>query len=358
MSVRVRPALTPILDRHAMPALDGAARLAGNELPWRPSPAVVGAAVDEMGALNEYPSVAADVLVIKLARFYGVDPIQLAVGAGSAHVLLQTLQAVCDPGDQVVFASPSFEAYPDLCRIAHAVPVTVPLRDHRHDLAAMFDAITSRTRVLIICNPDNPTGSVLGADELESFLDRVPDRVLVVLDEAYFEFVVDPSAPDGMALGVDRRTGLGDRANVVVVRTFSKARGLGAMRVGYGLAAPDVAAGIRKCGVPYSVPRHAEAAAIVALDEGKDLAANRAAVIHERDRMRAQLLALDYAVPESHTNFLWLDVGEQAQRLRDHCASHKILVRAYPGHGVRVTIGTADNNRAFIAAARSFTNRR
>lgn len=358
MDVPVRAALAAVPDLQAAAMVDGMVYLDRNELPWPPPPAVVQAALNATAAVNEYPSLVPGELVAKLARFHGVDPLQLAVGAGSATVLGQILRAVCARGEEVVFASPGFEAYPYLAWQAEARPAPVPLREHRHDLGAILDrARFGKARVVILCNPHNPTGTLLDVDSLEIFLDRVPSTVLVVIDEAYREFVTAPNAPEGMRLGADGRTGLGDRRNVAVLRTFSKAYGLAALRVGYCLASPSIASAVRRCAVPYSVTRAAQNAAIAALDTSKDLAAVWTSVTNERDLVREALRDLGLVVPRSHTNFVWIQLGADAERFRDHCADHKVMVRAYSGHGIRVSIGRPEHNEAFLAAAGSFVER-
>jgi histidinol-phosphate aminotransferase len=313
-----------------------------NELPWPPPPAVVHAAA--AATVHEYPPFTPDALTARLARFLDVEPEQLAVGEGSAKVLLQILQGFCAPGNEVVFAAPGFEAYPALIRLAGARPVPVPLRDHRHNLDAILDrARLDTVRVVILCNPHNPTGTLLDATTLMDFLAQTPPTVLVVMDEAYREF-----APDHRTVSAQ---------NVAVLRTFSKAYGLAGLRVGYCLAAPRIALTVRRHAVPYSVTQAAQNAAIAALDASQDLATMWTTVIGERDRVRAALLDAGFAVPRSHANFLWLDLGTDAERFRTHCANQEVIVHSYPDHGVRVSTGCEKHNEAFLAAARSFANR-
>jgi histidinol-phosphate aminotransferase len=261
----------------------------------------------------------------------------------------QLMQATCGPSDEVLFAWRSFEAYPLLAQAVGTTQRTVPLRqDHVHDLPAMLDAITPATRLVFVCNPNNPTGTALRRDELTAFLDAVPEDVLVVLDEAYFEFVTDPEVPDGVELSRDR-------GNVAVLRTFSKAYGLAGLRVGYCIAPEPVATTLRKVYVPFSVNSLAQTAALASLDVADELLARCRALAVERDRVAAELTAMGYAVPDSQTNFVWLPLGERTTAFNEHCLEQKVVVRAFAGDGARVTVGDHHENETFLAAARSFS---
>ena len=273
----------------------------------------------------------------------------MAIGAGSVALAQQFVQAMCTDGQEVVFAWRSFEAYPIITQIAGARGVRVPLTtDHRHDLDAMLDAITDDTRLMFVANPNNPTGTVLHTDELAAFLDRVPEHVLVVLDEAYHEFVTDPAVPDGLELAAGRE-------NVAVTRTLSKAYGLAGARVGYSVAPPLVTAAVRKVGVPFAVSRVAQAAAIAAMDVADELLARCAPVTVERARVHAALVEMGYEVPPSQANFVWLLLGDKTAAFNEHCLAQKVVVRAFAGDGARVTVsGLPEENDAFLAAARTF----
>jgi histidinol-phosphate aminotransferase len=232
----------------------------------------------------------------------------------------------------------------------------VPLRpDHTHDLPAMLDAITPATRLVFVCNPNNPTGTAVRRDELVAFLDAVPDDVLVALDEAYHEFVTDPAVPDGMAL---RRENFGrdnvGRDNVAVLRTFSKAYGLAGLRVGYCVAPEPIITALRKVSVPFSVNSLAQTAALASLDVADELLARCQEIAAERDRVRTELLAMGYSVPDSQANFVWLPLGERTAAFNNHCLDHKIVIRPFPAEGARVTVSDPTDNEAFLAAARTF----
>lgn len=323
----------------------GAVKLASNEVADGPLPSVIAAITAAAAGINRYPDTGSTELATGLATRLGVDAAQVVVGNGSVSVCQQLVQATCADGDEVVFAWRSFEAYPILVRVVGAVPVTVPLTArHGHDLDAMLAAITPRTRLVFVCNPNNPTGTVVHRTELERFLDAVPAEVLVVLDEAYTEFVRDPEVPDG----VDLARG---RANVAVLRTFSKAYGLAGLRVGYVVAPLAVATAVRKVGVPFAVSGIAQAAAVASLDAADELLARCAALVLERERVRDALVAAGHEVPVSEANFVWLPIGDDALAFAEACAAGGVLVRAFAGDGVRVSTGTPAENDTFLAIA-------
>jgi histidinol-phosphate aminotransferase len=241
-----------------------------------------------------------------------------------------------------LFESVRYRLDPIVARMAGAVPVEVPLAEGVHDLDAMAAAITPRTRAVFLCEPNNPTGTAVGTAELERFLDRVPGDVLVVLDEAYFEFYRSPGAPDGVALHHER-------PNLLVLRTFSKAYGLAGLRVGYGVAQPAIAEALRKCAVPCGAGRIAEEAA---LRVERELFERVERIVAERERTRAALLGLGWEVLPSETNFLWLATGEASQAVAEQWERRGLLVQAFPGSGLRVTLGSPDANDLLITAAK------
>jgi histidinol-phosphate aminotransferase len=217
----------------------------------------------------------------------------------------------------------------------------------------MLAAITPRTRLVFVCNPNNPTGTAVRTAELEEFIVRVPQDVLVVLDEAYKEFVDDPHVPDGVELAKSQWAR--GRDNVAVLRTFSKAYGLAGLRVGYAVASHRVADTLRKVYVPFAVNALAQVAAVASLDAEDELMVRCRAIVGERTRVRSALLELGFDVPETQANFVWLPLGEQTAAFNEHCLSHKVVVRAFAGDGARVTIGDPDENDAFLAAAKAWS---
>ena len=349
MAITVREDLAGIPDYIPGRKIPGAIVLSSNEVPGRPPEAILSAIAEAAADVNRYPAMGCEDLMAKLSGVLGVDQGRLAVGCGSVSLCQQLIQAMCVPGDEVVFSWRSFEAYPILTQVVGAVARRVPLTpDHRQDVDALLAAVTSRTRLMFVCNPNNPTGTVVHADELNHLLDNVPDHVLVVLDEAYKEFVTDPAVPDGLTLQ-------STRDNVAVLRTFSKAYGLAGARAGYCVAPEPIATGVRKVVIPFSVNKLAQAAAIASLDVADELLARCATVVRERARVYAELHSLGYDVPQSQGNFLWLPLGERTMAFNEHCVENKVLVRSFAGDGSRVTVvGIPEENDAFLAAASSF----
>jgi histidinol-phosphate aminotransferase len=330
-------------------AIPGAIKLASNEVPLPPTAPVLAAIAEAAAAGNRYPDLAVTNLTARLARELGVDAARIAVGCGSVSLCQQLVQITCfEPADEVIFAWRSFEAYPIVTQIGGATAVTVPLdTEFRHDLDAMAAAVTPRTRLIMVCSPNNPTGTVVTRAELERFLAAVGPDVLVALDEAYHEYVTAPDAVDGMTL-------LDAHPNLVVLRTFSKAYRLAALRVGYAVATPEVATALRKVCAPFSVSTLAQAAAVAALDDAEALLAACAETITERVRVRDALLAAGYTVPPTQSNFVWLSLGERTAPFAAHCLEHKVVVRPFHPDGVRVTVSTPEENDALLAAAASF----
>jgi histidinol-phosphate aminotransferase len=328
--------------------IPGAIKLASNEVPGGPLPSVAKAIAEAATTVNRYPDSGAQALTERLTRELGFPASRLAIGCGSVSLCQQMVQAICEPGEEVIFAWRSFEAYPIVTQVANAQSVKVPLNSgHVHDLDAMLAAITPKTRMLFVCNPNNPTGTALRRAELERFLDAVPANVLVVLDEAYREFVTDPDVPDGLEY-------VRARENVAVLRTFSKAYGLAGLRVGYAVAPEHVTAALKKVYVAFSVNMVAQAAAIASLDAAAELMERVVEIVGERVRVRDALLEAGYEVPETQANFVWLPLGERSTEFFTHTLEHKVIVRAFAGSGVRVTISTPEENDVFLEAARSF----
>jgi histidinol-phosphate aminotransferase len=322
--------------------------LGANESPDGPLPSVAAAIAAAAADANRYPDYTSAELVGAIAEHLGVAAAQVAVGCGSVGVIANLLAAVAEPGGEVVHAWRSFEAYPTLTKLAGMTPVPVPLRDERHDLAAMAAAVTPRTRAVIVCNPNNPTGTAVGRAELESFLDGLPPEVLVLLDEAYVEYVRDRGSPNGVEL-------LAGRPSLAVVRTFSKAHGLAGLRVGYVVADHRVAAAARTAGLSFGVNKIAQAAAVASLRAYEELSARVEVTVKEADRVRTALLDQGRLVPETEANFVWLRLGDDTSAFAATCAAAGVAVRAFPGEGVRVSIGDSRANDAFLAAAEEHT---
>ncbi|WP_433012225.1 histidinol-phosphate transaminase [Kribbella sp. CA-294648] len=320
-------------------------KLSSNENPYPPLPGVLAAATEAAANMNRYPDMGALPLLEALSERFDVPVTDLAVGTGSVAVLYHLLQAACGEGDEVVYAWRSFEAYPIAVQLTGATSVRVPLtEDARHDLKAMEAAITDRTRVVLVCTPNNPTGPVVRRDELVAFLDAVPRNVLVVLDEAYREFVREPEAPDCAEL-------YRDRPNVVVLRTFSKAYGLAGFRIGYAIGHPPVVAAIRKCALPFGVSEVAQAAAIASLRAEKELLERVDGLVAERTRVVDALREAGWDVPETHANFVWMPLGDETVAFAEALQAEGVSVRPFPGEGARVTIGEKEANDLFLTTA-------
>jgi histidinol-phosphate aminotransferase len=316
-----------------VPVGAAAYKLSSNENPFPPLPSVL-AVIDEAAAdINRYPDMYATELTEALAVRLDVDPAGIVAGTGSVAVLGHVLSAVCGAGDEVVIPWRSFEAYPIAVSVAGATGVQVPIGpDGRLDLPAMAKAVTKRTRAVLVCSPNNPTGPAVRADELEAFLDAVRSDVLVVLDEAYVEFVRDPRVPDGLAV-------LAEHRNVVLLRTFSKAYGLAGLRVGYAVARPRLAAGIRAVATPFGVSHVGQRAAVASLAAERELMTRVDAIVEERTRVLTGLRGQGWTVPDSEANFVWLPLGSKSLDFAADAAAAGVLVRPFAGDGVRVSVG-------------------
>jgi histidinol-phosphate aminotransferase len=320
-------------------------RLASNEMPYPLLPSVAQAVAAALAESNRYPDPSVRVLTERLAAKHGVVPERVAVGGGSVQLVQELVEISCDAGDQVVFGWRSFEAYPTLAAIAGAVGVPVPLADHHLDLPAIAAAVTDRTRLVMLCSPNNPTGPALPQSAVADFLQQLPPHVLVVLDEAYAEFVDDPAAVNGFTL-------LDQHPNLVVVRTFSKAYGLAGLRVGYAVSSPGVSGALRQVHLPFSVTIAGQAAALASLDVEDQLLAQVATVVELREPLRKELRDIGWDVPPAQGNFVWLPTTG-AEALSAVFEEHGVLVRAFPREGVRVTVGLPEDNAKVVAAARS-----
>ncbi|MBF0817115.1 aminotransferase class I/II-fold pyridoxal phosphate-dependent enzyme [Microbacterium paludicola] len=310
-------------------------KLSSNENPFEPLPGVVEAARAAVD-FNRYPDATAANLRAALGEKYGVDPEAVLVGAGSVALLQAFIQAAATAGDEVVYSWRSFEAYPSLALVAGARSVQVPnLPDGRHDLDAMAAAVTERTRVILLCTPNNPTGPIITSAEFHAFVEKVPADVLILLDEAYAEFVRDAEAVDGLGERVFEA-----HANVVVLRTFSKAYGLAALRVGYAIGHPRVLDAGRSTVTPLSVTATAVAAAVASLAHQAELDERVDEIVARRSALVAGLRQIGWDVPDAQGNFVWLPASEALESTTVATAfdAAGIIVRPFP-EGVRISIG-------------------
>ncbi|MEA4945639.1 MAG: histidinol-phosphate transaminase [Propionicimonas sp.] len=320
------------------------AALASNESHEPPLPGVVEAIAEQALRANRYPDMGAVALREAIAGYVGLDPAQVAVGPGSVAVLQQAISAVCDAGDEVIFAWRSFEAYPILTAIAGAVAVRVPLRaDESHDLPAMAAAVTDRTKVVLLCSPNNPTGVRLAVEDVAGFLDQVPPDVLVILDEAYVDYTDDPGGTTSLAL-------LARYPNLCLLRTLSKAWGLAGLRVGYALASAEIAEPLRRTAIPFGVSAVAQAAAVAALAAADEVRVRAACVVSERGRMIEALRGYGWQTPDSVANFVWLRADDELLgQLMEAFDTADILVRGYAGDGIRISLADPASNDRVLA---------
>ncbi|MEZ5193090.1 MAG: histidinol-phosphate transaminase [Nocardioides sp.] len=310
---------------------------------------MLAAAARAAAEMNRYPDMGCHALYDALAGHLGVPETRLAAGTGSVALIYQLLSAYCEPGDEVVYAWRSFEAFPIAAAAAGCASVRVPVTsDGRHDLRAMTAAITDRTRVVIVCTPNNPTGPALGHAELSGFLEAVPSRVLVVLDEAYREFVRSPDPVDGLALA-------DTHDNLAVLRTFSKAHGLAGLRVGYAVAAEPVATTLRAITLPFGVSSVAQAAAVESLRHTDELLARVAELVTRRKALVAALAEVGWRVPDAQGNFVWLELGERTPAFAAAADQVGLAVRPFAGEGVRVTVAEPEANARLVDLVATFT---
>lgn len=332
-TVHIRPEIAVLPPyKQGRQAAPDALKLSSNENPFPPLPGVVEA-VQAQTAFNRYPDATALAVRAVLANRFGTTVDEVHVAPGSVAILHELAKATCAPGDEVVYAWRSFEAYPGVVTVAGATSVQVPNRaDGGHDLDAMADAVTERTRMVLVCTPNNPTGPIVTGAEFAAFMARVPSSVLVVLDEAYAEFVTDVDAVRGPAL-------LERYPNLVVLRTFSKAYGLAGLRVGYALGPAYVLDAVRACAIPLSVTAQGQAAALASLEREDELLGRVAELAERRDRIRAGLLEQGWDVPEAQGNFVWLPTGEHTAFAAEAFEHAGLIVRAFAPEGIRISIG-------------------
>lgn len=324
--------------------LASAIKLASNENPLPPITSIQDAIVAAASGTNRYADHGATEVRARIASWLGVDAIAVTVGCGSVGLLQQVYLTYVDPGDEVVYPWPSFEVYPIFTRLMGGTAVTVAL-DERYamDLDAVADAVTERTKLIMLATPNNPTGTAVSTSDVAAMLDRVPPETMVVLDEAYREFR-DPTLGDPVADLVPAYP------NVIVTRTMSKAHGLAAVRFGYAVAHPEVVVSIDKTLMPFAVNGIAQAAALAAIDADEEIMERVRVVLGERSRVVDALVADGWDLPDAQANFVFLPVGDRTDSLYLELEKRGVVTRPFSGVGVRVTIGTAAENDRFLAA--------
>jgi histidinol-phosphate aminotransferase len=323
-------------------------KLSSNEIAHSPLPSVVAAVVDAAIEINRYPDPFTSKLNQALADKFSISIDQIATGTGSVGVCQQIIQPVAGAGDEVIYAWRSFEAYPIITTIAGAISVQVPLADAGlHDLDAMLNAITPKTRVIFVCTPNNPTGGIVTQQQIDDFLAKVSRDILVVIDEAYVEFNRDENAIDGIAT-------MKSNSNVGVLRTFSKAYGLAGLRVGYFVGPKNVADAVRKTAVPFGVSNIAQVAAVVSLEHEAELFERVEEVIADRIWFESELAQLGFKLPVSQANFVWLPLGDLTEEFAKRSEGIAVSIRPFPGEGVRISIGERAALERVILLAKEF----
>jgi histidinol-phosphate aminotransferase len=341
----------PVADAKGAYGAEDAVKLASNESPWSPHPAVVEAIAEAARELNRYPDQHTRVLRRRIAERYDTDAARVAVGNGSCEILLAACEALCEPGAEIVYAWPAFSIYPHLAALSGAREIRVPLADgYVHDLEAMLTEITAATQLVLICNPNNPTGTYIPSERIGAFMERVPDHVTTILDEAYVEFQVteDPEATLDL---------LHSFPNLVCLRTFSKIYGLAGLRVGYGLCSSKFRAAVDAVRQPFSVNALAQAAAAEAILHQDDVTRRVERTVTERLWVEEELAELGVRTADTEANFSWLSLDDRDEgEVVESLGRSGVIVRdgeglGGPGH-IRVTYGTRPENERFIEALR------
>jgi histidinol-phosphate aminotransferase len=346
VTARLRPELAGLPVYVPGKTVPGAIKLASNETVFGPLLSVRAAIERATDAINRYPDNGCVELKAALAKHLGSDftPEHVAVGCGSVSLCQQLVQITAAPGDEVIFGWRSFELYPPQVQVAGATAIQVPLTDHTFDLDAMLAAVTDRTRLIFVCNPNNPTSTVVGPDALTRFIEAVPPHILIALDEAYVEYIRAPMLADSLEL-------VRTHSNVVVLRTFSKAYGLAGLRVGYAIGHPDMITALDQVYVPFTVTSLSQVAAIASLEAADELLARTDFVVAERTRVSARLRDAGFTLPDSQSNFVWLPLGPRTPDFVTQAANARIVVRPYGTDGVRVSVGAPEENDALLQFA-------
>jgi histidinol-phosphate aminotransferase len=338
----------PVEDVQRELGLDRVIKLASNEGPFGPFPSAQEAMARAALELNRYPDGGAFRLHAALADRHGVTADEICVGAGADGCIDMLSQAILDPGDEIACGWPSFPSYVIYARKQGAVPVTVPLVEHRYDLGALVAAITPRTKLVYICHPNNPTGTMNTAGELDEYFERVPDHVLTVVDQAYFEYIERPDYPDA----VERYLKTGKR--VVVLRTFSKIYGLAGLRIGYAVGPRAVCAGMAKVRRPFDLTTPAQVAALASIGEADEIARRRAVNVDGLARLDAVVREHGLDPVPSVGNFVFVETGGDANALFERLLHEGVIVRPLAGFGsttaIRISVGTPEEIDVFAAA--------
>jgi histidinol-phosphate aminotransferase len=346
----VRPHLRDIMVYEPGMDEEGHAKLSSNENPMAPHPHIVEAVARSMAEANRYPLSGSPEVVESLAAYLGVDKGEVMVGNGTNEIIDLLVRAFVGPDENVVYPVPSFIVYGLVSKQCDVGGIGIECKDLRLDMPAIRAAVNDKTRMVFICNPNNPTSTYTTAAEVDAFLDGLPEDILVVMDEAYYDYVDAEDYPDSMALRKSRNT-------IVVLRTFSKFYSLAGVRVGYAMADPAVVKALHQIRQPFNVNLLAQAAARAALDVVDELKPLAQETIDERNRVREVMLELGLICPPSQANFVFVDLGNRAINLFEEMYKRAVVVRPMGQFGssrntYRISIGTIEENDRFLAAIR------
>jgi histidinol-phosphate aminotransferase len=341
---------TPIEEVERELGIKEAIKLASNENPLGPSPKAIEALHRAVASVHRYPEGRGTVLRAKLAERFKVSPDEVILGNGSNEIIELLVRGFVTDGDEAVMAELTFSLYPLMVTVARGTPVRIPLREDRHDLTAMAAAVTPKTRLIFLCNPNNPTGTMVNAAELTRFLAALPDSVVVVIDEAYVDYVTAPDFPRSIEL---RLSG----PPVIILRTFSKLHGLAALRIGYGIARRDLIAYLDRIHQPFNTNHLAQLAAAAALEDEPHLAASRRVNEEGKASLYALFTELGWTALPTQANFIYVDTGRDAKALYEALLRHGVIVRHIEGSRLRITVGRPEENQRFAAALRKVLSR-
>ena len=321
-------------------------KLSSNEHYLPPLPGILETLAEPINPAN-YPDPSATALISALSDYLQVPNDHITVGAGGSEMLTAISHVTLEAGTEVVYPSPSFELYAQAAALNGATQKPVKLTDEfKHDLPAMADAITDRTRLVLLCSPNNPTGPTISKTEFDEFMAKVPSAVLVVLDEAYREFITERAAVNGLSA-------LNDYDNLVLVRTLSKAHGLAGLRIGYAVAQPHIIRQLRKAGIPFSVTAPSQKAAIASLERIAEVLQRAQTVAEVRDQFVTDLRGQGWNVPDAQANFVWLPLGDLSTAFEDACVAQSLAVRNL-NDGVRISIGEPEAMERVLQVAAEF----
>lgn len=337
------------------PKLDGirAYKVSSNENPFEPLDSVKQAiSKTALNVINRYPNMRGIDVVERIAKLYSVTPDEVVLGCGSTEVITQLVNLVAGPGDEVVYPWRSFEAYPIIVSGSGATSVKVPnLADGSHNIDGIINAVNEHTKLVILNNPNNPTSNALSDADARRVLEVVPKDVLVLMDEAYVQFNTSKGTADGIKL-------YKEYPNVVVAQTFSKAYGLAGLRIGYAVANAEVVEGMRKVAVPFGVSQIAQVAALASLEEDATCEMHKRvdAIVGERERVVKSLREQGWNIADPYANFFWMPFGADTERANEYFVQSGLSVRAFPGDGIRISLGEVEANDRVIKVCQKLKN--